>query len=76
MTDPKSTIQKDAQGQFAKSQADPEASGVASAKPTVITGSEDATAHKLPPGAKAPKSEIPVHYDPAEMNEGSFRGSR
>ncbi len=33
----------DARGQFAPSQADRKATGVASAKPTVITGSEDAT---------------------------------
>ena len=76
MPDEKNTIENDAKGQFAKSQGDRKASGVHSAKPTVITGSEDATAHKLPPGTKAPESEIPVHYDPAEMNEGSFRGSR
>jgi hypothetical protein len=76
MSNDKDTIHGDARGQFAQSQADRKASGVVSAKPTVITGSEDGTAHKLPPGTKAPKSEIPVHYDPAEMNEGSFRGSR
>jgi len=33
----------DAKGQYAPSQADKEASGVHSAKPNVITGSEDAT---------------------------------
>jgi hypothetical protein len=76
MSNSKSVVEQDAKGQFAKSQADPKASGVVSAKPTAITGSEDATAHKLPPGTKAPETEIPVKYDPAEMNEGSFRGSR
>jgi hypothetical protein len=44
------TVRGDAKGQFAKSQGDRKASGVDSAKPTVITGSEDATAHKEPPG--------------------------
>lgn len=39
----------DAKGQFAKSQADRKSSGVHSAKPTVVTGSEDATAHSHPP---------------------------
>jgi hypothetical protein len=43
---------KDGTGAFAPSQADRKASGVASAKPTVITGSEDATAHRDPPGKK------------------------
>lgn len=42
----------DAKGQFAKSQADRKSSGVHSAKPTVVTGSEDATAHRNPPGKK------------------------
>ena len=58
----KTTIQGDAQGQFAKSQGVRDASGVASAKPTVITGSEDATKHKLPPGKKA-EAEWSTHYD-------------
>jgi hypothetical protein len=51
--DMNSETKKDAAGQFAPSQADGKASGVASAKPTVITGSEDATANKLPPGSKS-----------------------
>lgn len=52
----KSRIEKDAKGQFAKSQGDRKASGVASAKPTVLTprGSEDATIHRLPPGERKP----------------------
>ncbi|MCO5731719.1 hypothetical protein [Rhizobium sp. SSA_523] len=52
-----SAVEKDAAGQFAKSQAKPDASGVASAKPTVITGSEDATAHKAPPQGGRTKEE-------------------
>ena len=50
-TDP----QRDAAGQFAPSQADRSADGVASAKPTVVTGSEDATAHRDPLGKKRQK---------------------
>lgn len=42
-------------GAFAPSQADRNADGVASAKPTVITGSEDATANRTPPGKKRQK---------------------
>ncbi|MBO3761408.1 hypothetical protein J5J10_15310 [Ciceribacter sp. L1K23] len=42
-------IHKDAQGQFAPKQAGGQSDGVASAKPTVITGSEDATEHNRPP---------------------------
>ncbi|MBA5802775.1 hypothetical protein G9X64_16430 [Rhizobium sophorae] len=63
---------KDAAGQFAKSQADRKSTGVASAKPTVITGSEDATVNKNPPGKKAGK-DWDINYDPADMNEGRMR---
>jgi len=48
------TIEDDAKGQFANVKAGGKSSGVASAKPTVITGSEDATAHKVPPGQNVP----------------------
>lgn len=48
------TIEDDAKGQFANVKAGGKSSGVASAKPTVITGSEDATAHKMPPRQDAP----------------------
>ncbi len=49
----KKTVEGDAKGQFANVKAGGKSSGVASAKPTVITGSEDATAHKVPPGQNA-----------------------
>lgn len=48
-------VKEDAEGQFAESRADPKSTGVASAKPTVVTGSEDATAHRTPPGQMARK---------------------
>lgn len=67
-----SDVEKDAKGRFAKSSGDRKATGVASAKPTVITGSEDATEHKTPPGKK-PVKEWDVNYDSAEMNEGQTR---
>ncbi|WP_082510136.1 MULTISPECIES: hypothetical protein [unclassified Rhizobium] len=44
--------EQDAKGQFAKSQADRKSTGVASAKPTVITRSDDVTGHRTPPGQK------------------------
>ena len=65
--------EKDAAGQFAKSRADRKASGVASAKPTVITGSEDAMVNRDPPGKKKPKKDWDINYDPAEMNQGRVR---
>jgi len=67
-----SDIKKDAKGQFAKSVADRKATGVHSAKPTVITGSEDATEHKTPPGRK-PVKDWDINFDPAEENEGKMR---
>jgi len=65
--------EKDAKGQYAGSQADRKADGVHSAKPTVITGSEDATVHRTPPGKK-PEKDFSINYDPAGSNEGEFRG--
>lgn len=62
------TPKDDARGQFAPSQADRKATGVASAKPTVVTGSEDATAHKYPPGTKKPSKEWDVNYDPVDRS--------
>ncbi|WP_075292864.1 hypothetical protein [Pararhizobium arenae] len=62
----KDRIEKDAKGQFAKSQADRRATGVASAKPTVITGSEDATAHSKAPGKKRPTRDFDINYDVTE----------
>jgi len=61
--------EKDAAGQFAKSRADRKSTGVASAKPTVITGSEDATVHKNPPGKKKSGKDWDINYDPAARNE-------
>lgn len=68
-----SNPEDDAKGQYAPSQADPKADGVHSAKPTVVTGSEDATVHNTPPGQKKPKSFDP-NYDVCENNESESRG--
>ncbi|WP_106796651.1 hypothetical protein [Rhizobium sp. H4] len=65
--------EKDAAGQFPKSRADRKATGVASAKPTVITGSEDATVNRNPPGKKKPEKDWDINYDPTDMNEGRMR---
>ena len=67
-----SDVEKDAKGQFAKSIADPKSTGVHSAKPTVITGAEDATVHKTPPGQK-PVKDWDINFDPADENEGRMR---
>ncbi|KQO83575.1 hypothetical protein [Rhizobium sp. Leaf262] len=67
-------IHKDAEGQYAKGLERSDNNGVASAKPRVITGSDDATVHKNPPGKKPSKKEWDVNYDERETNEGDFRG--
>ncbi|SFB59344.1 hypothetical protein SAMN03159496_05511 [Rhizobium sp. NFR07] len=59
--------EQDAKGQYAPSQADRHASGVHSAKPTVVTGSEDATVNRTPPGQKGQK-DFDLNYDPAESS--------
>lgn len=68
-----SNPEDDAKGQYAPSQADRKASGVHSAKPTVITGSEDATVNRDPPGKKAAK-DWNVTDDPLDQGAGKFRG--
>jgi hypothetical protein len=60
------TVERDASGQFANVKAGRHSSGVASAKPTVITGSEDATAHKAPPGEDEPANEWDSNFDVGE----------
>ena len=66
-------IRKDARGQFARPMKSSDNNGVVSAKPTVITGSDDATAHRTPPGDKAPDKDWDVNYDPREISKGDFR---
>ena len=68
-----SEVEKDADGQYRKLIKSSDNNGVASAKPRVITGSDDATANKTPPG-KAAQKDWDLNYDPADMNEGKFRG--
>lgn len=67
-------IHDDAKGQYAKGLTHSDNNGVASAKPRVITGSDDATANKAPPGKKPSGKEWDVNYDERESNEGDFRG--
>lgn len=52
----------DANVQCAPSQADRKASGVHSAKPTVITGSEYSTVNRDPPGKETVK-DFDLNYD-------------
>lgn len=69
----KKAAEGDAGGQFAKGKTSSDNNGVHSAKPTVITGSDDATANKRPDGKRV-GTEFSPHYDERDMNEGEFRG--
>jgi hypothetical protein len=56
-------IEKDAQGQFVGTQHGGESDGVVSAKPTVITGSQDATVNKWSPDKKDPPDDWDANFD-------------
>ena len=64
-------IRKDAEGQFARTRHGADNNGVASAKPRVITGSDDATVHRTPPGRK-PVKDWDLNYDEGD-NAGKGR---
>lgn len=56
-------IHADAVPQFKVSQAGRTNDGVSSAKPRVITGSNDATIHRTPPGVETPSQDWSVGFD-------------
>jgi hypothetical protein len=63
----KAKIHDDAKGQFAGTQAGGDSDGVASAKPTVVTGSEDATVNKWPPGKEDKPKDWNSNFDIREQ---------
>lgn len=56
-------IHDDAQGQFVRTRHGADNDGVSSAKPRVITHSDDATINKWPPGKTDPPKEWSVNHD-------------
>ncbi len=56
-------IHQDSKPQFAPGKKASKNNGVASAKPRVITGSDDATANKLPPGSNRSKKDWDINYN-------------
>lgn len=62
-------VHKDAEGQFAGTQAGGKNDGVASAKPTVVNGSEDATVNKWPPGKKDPPKDWDANFDVSDHSQ-------
>ncbi len=59
----KEIIEADAVPQFAVSQAGRSNDGIVSAKPRVITGSDDATIHRTPPGMETSARDWSVGFD-------------
>jgi hypothetical protein len=72
-TSGKSEVERDARGQSESNHAGGSNNGVSSAKPRVITHSDDATVNKKTPGQKQGK-DWDLNYDERDMNEGEFRG--
>ncbi|MBZ9792571.1 hypothetical protein K9B32_21045 [Rhizobium sp. 3T7] len=69
----KSETATDAKGAFAPSQAKRDSTSVESAKPTVVTGSQDATVNKTPPGGKKGK-DWNLNYDISEVKQDNDQG--
>jgi hypothetical protein len=67
-------VERDAKGQSESNHAGGSNNGVSSAKPRVITKSDDATLHKKMPGTDNGAKDWDPNYDERDMNEGDFRG--
>jgi hypothetical protein len=70
----KTQIEQDARGQSESNHAGGSNNGVSSAKPRVITHSDDATVKKKTPGKDKGTKDWDVNYDERDVNEGEFRG--
>jgi len=73
-TSSKAEIERDARGQSESNHAGGSNNGVSSAKPRVITHSDDATVNKKMPGKDEDAKDWDLNYDERDMNEGEFRG--
>jgi len=70
----KAEIERDARGQSESNHAGGTNNGVSSAKPRVITHSDDATVNKKTPGKNGTSKDWDINYDERGSNEGEFRG--
>ena len=70
----KAQIEQDARGQSESNHAGGSNNGVSSAKPRVITHSDDATVNKKTPGEGKDTKDWDINYDERDMNDGEFRG--
>ena len=71
---PLETVEADAKGQYARGLKHSDNSGVASAKPRVITGSDDATLNRTPPGQKPPQKDWDLNSNDRDIKDEEFRG--
>jgi hypothetical protein len=70
----KTQIEQDAKGQSETNHAGGSNNGVSSAKPRVITHSDDATVNKKTPGKEKSTKDWDINYGDRKMNDGEFRG--
>ncbi|WP_244618831.1 hypothetical protein [Rhizobium sp. 18065] len=70
----KEQIEADARGQSEKNHQGGSNNGVSSAKPRVLTRSDDATTNKPGSGSGKGQKDWDVNYDPRDTNDGEFRG--
>ncbi|MBY2910191.1 MULTISPECIES: hypothetical protein [Rhizobium] len=70
----KAEIERDARGQSESNHAGGSNNGVSSAKPRVITHSDDATVNTKTPGKDGDAKDWDLNYDERDMNESEFRG--
>jgi len=71
---PLETVEGDAKGQYARGLKHSNNNGVASAKPRVITGSDDATFNRTPPGQEPPEEDWDLNNDDRDIKDEEFRG--
>lgn len=70
----KATIENDARGQSEANHAGGSNNGVSSAKPRVITHSDDATVNKRMPGTGKDGKDWDLNYDDRDIDDAEFRG--
>ncbi|MDQ0323540.1 hypothetical protein QO002_005746 [Pararhizobium capsulatum DSM 1112] len=71
---PPETVEGDGKGQYARGLKHSANNGVASAEPCVITGSDDATLNRAPPGQKPPEKDWDLNHDDRDIRDEEFRG--
>lgn len=68
--DQKPAAETDAKGAFKRPMIGRDNNGVTSAKPTVITGSEDSTVHSGPGGSKRAGKDFDLNYEERDASAG------